>query len=183
MRTLTILISVACLAAVSGCDRLKPEKSPNYEADIVELRREIDLLKAQQSLAELRKLGQQWSETAYLTPGSTGYDTIKYNLGTLLVTLSDIQPYANGSKGTLLIGNPYFANLSGLKATMSWGKTDDKGEPIEGSEKSKQISFIEMMKAGRWTRVTVILEGSAPADLGYIRLGDLTNESIQLSGP
>ncbi len=71
---------------------------------------------------EVENLFKDFDKFAYLTPGSEGYSIIRFDLGVVTVKLADIKPYANGSKVTLEFGNPLSATVTGLKATLDWGR-------------------------------------------------------------
>jgi hypothetical protein len=137
-----------------------------------DIREELDEVKAE--LARLK------TDQAYLRPGDAGYATIKYDLGTLTVELSDIKPYANGSKVRLRFGNLLASNVNGLKTTLEWGHVDENGYAIKESIKSKEFSFLETLSAGSWTTISVILDGVPPSDLGFVTIKKVSHTGISL---
>ena len=175
---------------LSGCDYISismVEKKTKATTDqSAALKSEIKLLK--EELAEVKTkrenhdLVESLDRIAYLIPGSSVYSPIKFNLGILTVKLADVKPYANGSKVTLTIGNILSASLNGLKAKLDWGKVNNKGVPINESEKSKEVTFAETFHPGRWTGVYVVLEGISPNELGYVRVREVKNSAILLLG-
>ncbi|MHA6204930.1 DUF3251 domain-containing protein [Dyella soli] len=116
---------------------------------------------------------------AYLTPGSDGYQVVRYDLGSLTVQLADVEPYANGSRVILKFGNTMAATVNGLKLTIDWGAVTDQG-PDNQHQKSKEMQFTEQLRSGAWTSVPIVLDGVPPAQLGFVRIHDVTHTGILL---
>jgi hypothetical protein len=120
---------------------------------------------------------------AYLTPGSDGYSVVRTDLGPVTVSLIDVQPYANGSRVTLKIGNTTSATINGAKATLEWGNVDAKGLPNNENAKSRDVSFTESLTRGSWTTVRVVLDRVPPAALGFVRVKNILHTGISLLRP
>jgi hypothetical protein len=127
-----------------------------------------------------RALIDEASATAFLTPGSEGYAIVKIDVGFMTVNLTNIQPYANGTRVTILFGNPTSANLNGTKATFEWGKVDSQGIVKDDTVKSREVSFTESLTAGSWTTIHVVLDGVPASDLGFVRVKSLTHQGMSL---
>jgi hypothetical protein len=152
-------------------------KLDKTQGDVAALRAEITDLKKKREFDDLVKL---WDKVAYLTPGAEGYSAVRFDLGVLTVQLADVKPYANGSKVTLRFGNTLSSSITGLKATVEWGKVDDKGAPDNDNAKSKDMTFVETLKGGAWTPISVVLDGIPPAQLGFVRVSNVSHTGIQL---
>lgn len=122
---------------------------------------------------------QNMDRVAYLTPGESGYSVVQSDLGVITVSLKDIQPYANGSKITLRLGNTTSATINGAQATLDWGSADSAGLPA-GAEKSREVTFAESLPAGAWTDCKIVLEGVPPVQLGYVRVREMKHSGIRL---
>ena len=120
---------------------------------------------------------------AFLTPGQNGYSKIQFDLGVLTVQLLDIKPYANGTKVTLKFGNIQSATINGLKATLDWGKVDERGNPINDLIKTKEINFDKELFSGAWTKVFIVLENVTPNDFGFLRIRNVSHTGIRLIQP
>ena len=120
-------------------------------------------------------------EIAYLTPGSDGYSVVQCDLGRMTVSLKNIEPYPNGSRISLQIGNLSSANINGAQARIEWGNVDEKGTPKNEEAHSREVKFAKSLRAGAWTTVPVVLEGIPPAALGFVRVKDVTHSGISLS--
>ncbi len=123
---------------------------------------------------------KDWDKIAYLTPGAEGYSTVSFDLGVLTVQLADVKPYANGSKVVLKFGNTLSSSINGLKASIEWGKVDDRGSPDNSNAKSKEMTFNQTLQAGAWNKIPVVLEGIPPTELGFVRVLDVTHTGIRL---
>jgi hypothetical protein len=175
---------------ISGCYQdpqvqvLKTELDKSNQK-IIELENRIDKIDKSidenQKKYEFDKLISKINQFAFLTPGSDGYSTVSFDLGTLTVSLNDIKPYANGSKITLEFGNPLATTINGLNMTIDWGKVDEKGNAINENSKSKSITLNESLLPAKWTRVSIVLDSVPPSDLGFVRLHDVHHTGIKLS--
>lgn len=147
------------------------------ESQVKALKISVQSLEQEQSLDRLMR---DEDSIVYLTPGSEGYSIVQADLGRLTVMLQDIQPYANGTRITLRFGNLTSATINGAKATMEWGSVDTKGHPKNDTARSRDVSFSQSLRAGAWTHVQVVLEGVPPAELGFVRVKNVTHAGISL---
>lgn len=174
-RSLSVLLA---LVASAGCGT-----SGEHERRIVALEAKLDSLADSVRMLlftqRIQALTENADRSAYLTPGAEGYSVVTSDLGPLTVKLEDVQGYANGSRITLRVGNLTGATIDGAKADIEWGPTDQRGFAQEPTG-SKQVRFSESLLPSSWTRVRVVLEGTSPADLGFVRIKDMTHEAIRL---
>jgi len=178
MNKLIPVLLLATSLLFAGCDNASLEKK--LEATNAQIASLQKVLEKQSQNAEINEMVAGWEKIAYLTPGSDGYSAVKFDLGAITVQLADVKPYANGSKVTLNFGNVLSASINGLKTKIDWGKVDGTGNVIQESTKTKEFSFIQMLRAGAWTPVTVVLEGIPPNELGFVRVHDITHTGIRL---
>jgi len=84
--------------------------------------------------------------------------------------LDDIEPYSNGYKLVLSIGNPYYAVFSGMKTRARWGsafeteaseKDMSAYEAWEKTFKEKEETVTHELRPGTWNKITVIRPGKA----------------------
>jgi len=141
------------------------------------LKKELQSLKVSMNIQEFMQSNRK---IAYLTPGETGYSAFEFDLGVLTVSLTDIKPYANGSKVTLRMGNTLSSTINGLKGTFEWGPVDKSGYPSVEETKTKEIQFPQSLTAGSWTTISVVLEGVPPAEFGFLRLKNFSHTGIML---
>ena len=139
----------------------------------------IDLEKIVEEIRE-KDLHESLETIAFLTPGSGKYSIIKFDLGVLTVSIVNVVPYANGTKLTLRFGNTLASTINGLKCKIEYGKVDDKGVVLNETAKSKEVTFKEPLHPGRWTNVTVVLDGMPPAELGFVSVREVSHTGITL---
>lgn len=175
MEIKTTGLVIASLLLLFGCD--SSTKVASLEKKVEAL--EIQLGELQQKV-ELQQMVSGWDKVAFLTPGSEGYSVVKSDLGNLTVSIANIQPYAIGSKITLLFGNLTAATIDGLKTQLEWGSVDKNGMPNNEEAKSRDVSFNEPLISGSWTKSDVVLEGIPPAELGFVRLRDIGHRGVRL---
>ncbi len=192
MRQSKIALIFFGVLLLAGCDSLKQitgaqDEIASQQRQLTALRQEVDALgselnevKNNQNSLQLDKMIRDFQNVAYLQPGDTGYSVVPFDLGSLTVQLSDVKPYANGSKIELKFGNPLSSSINGLKATVQWGRVDAKGSPDNKSEKSKDFTFTETLRSGAWTTVSVVLDGVPPNELGFVRISAVSHTGISL---
>lgn len=163
------------LALLVSCNQ--DSRVPALQSQVTALEAKVSQLEDQISVKEMFK---DLETIAYLTPGSAGYSVLRSNLGQLTVSLTNVQPYANGSKVTLQFGNLTAAGINGLKAKVEWGSLDKQGTPNNQDAKSREMTFTESFQSGSWTNVNVVLEGIPPAALGFVRVRDVGHTGISL---
>lgn len=149
------------------------------------LQKELAALKADvKKLENLRKFDQYFEDSdkiAFLTPGADGYTTLKFDLGVLTVSISDVIEYANGSKVTLQFGNPLSSTINGLNVKIEYGEVDEEGLPMNENQKMKEITFNEPLRSGSWSKVSVVLEGIPSTKLGFVRVREASHTGIVLT--
>lgn len=128
-----------------------------------------------------RELIENFDKVAYLKPGSSGYSTIKSDLGVLTVSLENVRPYANGSQVTLRWGNILNTSIDGLNMNIEYGSIDESGSPDNENAKSREFTMSETLQSGYWNNVNVVLEGVRPENLGFVRIRELHHNGIRLS--
>ena len=182
-----LAIGTVLAAAIAGCGSNQATPAADTAA-LIELKEEVRVLKEelaslkeQQDQTNFKLLLRDFEAVAYLQPGDSGYSTVRYDLGVFTAQLSNVEPYANGSRVTLKLGNPLFSAISGVKAKVEWGRTDEKGAADNDSAKSKDITLSESLQPGAWTSTQIVLEGLPPTDLGFVRIRDVSHTGIKLN--
>lgn len=98
------LLLVFCLLA--GCGLFSQSdlcaEQASLRADVDRLKFEVLVLQNTGASEETNRL---FERVAYLTPGDPSFSPIAFSLGYITVSLTNVRPYANGSKVTLSVGN------------------------------------------------------------------------------
>lgn len=118
-------------------------------------------------------------EWAGFDPGSSkGYRRINTMSGFFLIDLERVEPYLNGVRVHIKIGNLMFATFHGFKLKVKWQETLDFID--EREMKEEEISFTESLKAGHWNRIDFVLSPADPTKLGYLGLS-IETDTVSLS--
>jgi len=157
---------------ISGCDTKTNKSEIAMQEKINKMEERISDLESDKFWADIGKV-------AYLTPASSGYSTINFDLGTLTVKMKDVQPFANAARVTLEFGNTLGSTIMGLKAKVEWGTVDAKGLP-DKELGSKEITMDKDIQSASWNKIIVTLENTDPKNLGYIRVKNVTHTGIKL---
>jgi hypothetical protein len=182
----TLLIAAIAVAWLSGCGGSAPPakgedgRVETLEKRVAELEAANKLLKQQIDNVDFRVDIAAWDRIAFMKPGDSGYSALRYDLGVVTVKITDVKPYANGSKIALQFGNLTSAKVDGLNAKLDWGKVDEKGVPQNDKAKSREVTFVESLAPGAWTVSELVLEGIPPAELGFVRLKEVGHRGIVL---
>lgn len=179
---LAVLLSGASLALT-----LTSQYDP--EGEISQLRANIVALKAEQSKIhkEIKSLNEwtdlivssRYKKASLSTSEFDLYDTMDSSAGTFVVLIRDIQPYMDGYKVKLGIGNLSSATYSGFKLTASYQKGLflflDSAEPSG----EKNYSFTNELKPGHWTNVDIIVAPASADEFKYLNLS-IETDNIRL---
>lgn len=185
-------ICFVSVAIASGC---QPQAAPTVSAaqpdkelaqKIEELRATIDVYKTttdylRDKVFELEKRQNRYTTAIFDPRADQAYQRVDTVVGPVLVVLEDIQPFADGSRATLRIGNVTAATLSSCKLQLRWrAKAPSEAEAldawVEKGEASKESSLTNQFAPGSWTRTRVTLPGVTPQDMDYVEVGIGLNE-------
>lgn len=95
---------------------------------------------------------------------SGGFDSLMMGSPKLLmlVICRNIEPYLEGHRITLEVGNPHSFNFGGITGSLGYGK--------DWAEKDAELNFAGDLVAGRWTPITVIVNPSKPEEMRFLTL-------------
>ncbi len=177
---ITLILLGTFSSACSDSNRILAlqKRVDDLESQVKTLKSSVETIEIEQ---KLDKFLRDTESVAYLTPGSEGYSIIETDLGRVTLMLVNVEPYANGTRVTLRFGNLMSATINGAKATLEWGSVDEKGSPKNESARSREIKFVESLRAGAWTNVQVVLEGVPPSAFGFVRVKEMTHTGIILA--
>ncbi len=119
--------------------------------------------------------------------------------GFFLVSFKDAQPYLEGYRVTLELGNPLAADYANCQVHVAWGRSEPEANSEmftnvnafetytnayrswETSLKSNDIPIPGRLIAGRWNEVQLVLSPAKSSDLGYVRI-KLDTPAVTLKG-
>ena len=122
-------------------------------------------------------------KAAYLDPSSPGgYTRMDSSAGSFVVSLEDVQPYLDGYKVTLNIGNLTSATYQGFTLKAEWGRDLFNFAQSEKKDSSRQknFSFTQSLQPGAWNKVQIVIPSTKPEDFKFLRLS-IDTDVISLS--
>ena len=154
---LKILVGIiSCFLAISCTDESKvlKEKIKSLESDIA-------LLKFQMSLYE--------EEDASISTEEITYSTAKNNFGSFPVVARKVEPYLDGYKVRIEVGNMTTASFNGAKVTVKWG-TPSQNPYIDQlqNQKKKELDLTTTFLPGSYGGFDVILSPAKPEEIKRI---------------
>lgn len=174
--------------------------------EIEELKNKLILIEHRLNATSDRLWAILTYDTLLIDISEKGFGRIDANLGTFFIVPDDVQPFANGYKLLLRIGNPHSIQYSGIKMTIEWGKERATSPKIndfakfdeyikkytewQESEgewkkqlKTKELSIIETLEPGAWTKVEITLSPATKDELGHLKLSQMKINKILLYKP
>lgn len=165
--------AVVMLTAFSvGCEKA-PQVSKEVqvlEAAVRILSARVDDLSAKVILADAERERYQ---DARLTLTSRGFSRVDTSTGFFLVSVVNAQPYVNGYKVSLNVGNPLAADYDNVTMTFKWGRKWDQKQDYgewEKGLKTKAERILTQLKGGTWNRVEVVLAPATTEEVAFLSL-------------
>jgi len=109
-----------------------------------------------------------------ITPQDKGYGLLKTPYGTLLVSTENVEPYLDGYKIHLQIGNPMSAHFNGFSLICSSFQTSNYFATVQ----TFTNAVTDQLTPGYWTPVDFIL---APSDMDRVRNASVSVELNQIN--
>ena len=162
---------VAALGLLSACNQA------SNSDELANAEKRIDALEKKISDLEIDKIFSDGEKVAWLEPSEKGYSFAKTDIGSLTFSMEKVEPYADGTRLTLKIGNPTSARITELTAKIAWGKRDENQTTTELG--SKKITLDNIGPAS-WTVKTVDVPAVPPTQFGYLSIQDISAQKIFL---
>jgi hypothetical protein len=192
LSSLCVIATMFCAAITSGCAKTEAENNtqPAALGELSALKTKIGEL--EQKVFALELYRERYESAALDPTGSRSYQRVDGNVGYFLVVLENAEPYLDGQKITLLIGNPNNVTFSGVKLKAKWGprypeKKQSSQEWLEAyqaytaSSQEKEIELTDTLRAGTWNKVQFTIAPAKTDAFGRLEIGINTNQ-VRLSG-
>ena len=160
---LGVLALVSLLSSDSRSVAQPIDSTKELSARIAELERQVSALQATVTILKSHS-GVRY---ATLDCNSGSYMEVQVSRSNmfLLVSCSKVEPYLEGHKVTLDIGNPYAADIRGISVTLRYGK--DLDEMLQ-TLRNVKVDYPERLPSGQWTPVVVTLNPSKSEQLRHV---------------
>jgi Protein of unknown function (DUF3251) len=114
---------------------------------------------------------------ALLDPASKSYSRVDSQVGFFLMSCQNVQPFLDGYKVTLHVGNPQNTDYSGFKLKTRWGskyKGDWSDQPAVAnwlhSLKTQEFTFTSTLLRGRWNEAEITLGETSLDQMGALQV-------------
>lgn len=201
----TIILCGALFLFLLGCDKDNaaqstsaptpaPQASPQPPLPAInnftDTTNEIQALKQRIYILELAK--DSYKTAAFDPTGDKSYQRVDSNIGYFLVLVDNVEPYLDGQKISLLIGNPNNVTYSGAMLKVGWSaRMPDFGLPPKqfndamnvytASKKETQINLTDILRPGNWNKVSFTIAPAKSTEFGNLEIGITTNQ-VSLAG-
>lgn len=194
---LTVVVTLFALTA--GCYQKPADDKTGPEIDA--LKQQVTLLSNQLQAAQQSETSLNGRVTAIevarvfengmfaqLDPASKTYGIAKTNLGNLLISVDNIEPYGDGYKLRLMVGNPNMATYDGAKLKVQWaekprwGQANFDGIKWGASIQTKEVDVVNDLLPGAWNPVEVVISPATAAQTGYLAV-TATLDKLSLRRP
>jgi len=175
------IFPLATALFLTGCN----QDITALKAEVTQLRQEVDrqekLLQEVKSTADfnsflLKLQSEQDPRSVTFSLTDKGYGTVKTTQGIFLVSVEDVQPFANGVKLIMLLGNPQAMAYSGMTLSASWTKA---GAP-DASPQTKEVTLPQTIRSGYWNKVEMVLAPAKVDEIDKVTLR-VTPNQVQLT--
>lgn len=165
----------ACVILLSGCGGGSADIAA-MSARIDRLEQEIRLVKvdatmakAEASLAAAQR--ERFSDSvSFDVRQGTHYLIVSTSMGLIPLSLLRIEPYLDGQRGILQVGNLSAATYERLKLVVRW---TDKA----GGKKESSVDVLQTVPPGYWVNVPVTLPKTKVDDLSYLTVSVDTSQA------
>lgn len=183
MRVMGLLFVLSVVAlATSGCvgnqaDRLQQADLDQLKTQVKAMGQRVDTLELQVSVLQARPY-----QAAVLDPSEKGYSRVDTGQGFFPISVDNVEPYLDGYRVTLNIGNPQFAVYNGFTIKAKWGpqwdfqKTGQSFSDWEKALREKDFTLADTLLSGSWNKVEFVLSPAKADEVGYIEVSMTTNE-------
>lgn len=154
--------------------------APELTAKIAALESELAALK-RNSDSDGRSINYLLSQAEFknqwvsLDPASPGFHRVNSSAGFFLVSFQSAQPYLDGYKVVLRIGNPTVAVYEGVKISAAWGARGRADDRIPPKLRNMDVNLPGRLEPGSWNDVEMVLPATQSNEMGEVRVALETN--------
>jgi len=138
----------------------------------------IDLVSLEQ------RMETQPAMEASLNPYTANFTLVTSQFGTFMVACEGVEPFGDGQKLSLRIGNPHYATFDGVEMKVRYGRRAPEVSDSSAVEtrrnwwrektkwnkelRTQHFSFPTTIHPGAWNAVPVILAPATSEDIGFV---------------
>lgn len=176
MTSIYLRLSLGSMMLLAGCASTPPQPKLNQlHNEVGKLTQEMRQLTNQAAALEKQgNLNSGSAQGAWLLPAANTGVILKSQAGELKLSLSHVQPEANGTRAILHIRATGNTPLPAFTAQVEWGELDSAtSKPLTVSSQTRQIEVPRALLAKSEATVALRLSNLPPEQLGYVRIHDV----------
>ncbi|QGU88690.1 DUF3251 domain-containing protein [Erwinia sorbitola] len=176
MTSTYLRLSLGSLLLLAGCASTPPQpKLTQLHNEVGKLTQQMRQLTSQAAALEQQgNLNSGSTQGAWLLPAAKTGVILKSQAGELKLSLSNVQPEANGTRAILHIRASGNAPLPAFTAQVEWGELDSTtSKPLTVNSQVQQIEVPATLLAKSEATVSLRLSNLPPEQLGYVRVHDV----------
>lgn len=181
MTSTYLKLSLGSLLLLAGCASTPPQPKLNQlHNEVGKLTQQMRQLTNQAAALEKQgNLNSGSTQGAWLLPVANTGVILKSQAGELKLSLSHIQPEANGTRAILQIRAAGDAPLPAFTAKIEWGELDSAtSKPLTVNSQVQNIEVTSPLLAKNEATVPLRLSNLAPEQLGYVRVHDVVLSAV-----
>lgn len=151
-------------------------KISEFETENTELKKRVNLLEWSSEVAT--SMINAVDQRAATVTDEGKYGIARTPHGPVIVSVEKIQPYLDGYRVSLSIGNMTTASMNGAEIEVEWGLQYGGGvtyQQATASKKTKTFSQTGLFAAGAYTLVDVALTPAKPEEVKQLRVSPKWN--------
>jgi outer membrane murein-binding lipoprotein Lpp len=168
------------LALLSGCSSTPPGPQVNQlHREVSQLNQQMQHLTTQASALEVQgQLNSHSQQGAWLVPQANTPVELQTQLGTLRLSLSQVEGETGGTRANLNIRATDDKPLPSLHATVVWGQLDPaSAKPLNADSLSQTVEVPAALLPQSSVSVPLRLSGITPEQLGFVRVHKVEAET------
>lgn len=176
MTSAYLRLSLGSLILLTGCASTSPQPKINQlHNEVGKLTQEMRQLTHQAAALEQQgNLNSGSAQGAWLLPAASTGVLLKSQAGELKLSLSHLQPEANGTRAMLHIRSSGDTPLPAFTAQVEWGELDSTtGKPLTVNSQVQQINVPGALLPKTEATVPLRLSNLPPEQLGYVRIHEV----------
>jgi len=185
-RLCALFVSVPFLLSGQQRPLATPDSVAALQKQVTDLKKQVQSLdQALTFFAQMyrEKLDTALAESVALEPGSQKFKVVTTQSGRFFIRLDQVEPFSDGYRVTLAVGNPYGIAFTDTKVTLAWNRKEPSdflkyGEWLK-TKRSQEFSSSTELHPESWTKIPLVLSDTKPDQLGYIEV-KLTTGGVRM---
>lgn len=169
MRRVLLCAATFALFPVANC-----QPTPKANDKVAVLEKQVADLRQQINMMEETISGIVDHIPFYNQPdidvSQNGFVRIDSENGIFYVQVHDVEPYLDGVKVHLWVGNPALASYDGFTVRLRWRSRNDRTMDFYSKTHLVVQAFPSSIVAGMWSPIDLVIPGVTPSAIGFVQV-------------